>query len=109
MANNGLGPAIIRAFKVYIAGEERTDFDPTGWFAAVTEVGFPKCRVAGTKFQEGDAFAAGETRQVLHIAAESSVKDVQQIAQWLSKISVKIEYQSIYEEDFEVQVNKPPC
>ena len=96
--NNGLGPAVLKAFEVGLRGKMPAPLPWNGWPDLVTQAGFPSGQVVGTVLNQGDSMASGETHHVLTINLATVGPDRDQIAQWISNITVKVTYESIYEE-----------
>lgn len=98
--NNGLGPAVIKTFEVHLRGKVPAPLPWNGWLDLVTQAGFPSGRVVGTVLNEGDSIAPGQAHHILTIDLATVGPNRDQIAQWVSNVTIKITYESIYKEMF---------
>lgn len=98
--NNGLGPAVLKAFEVGLRGKVPEPLPWNGWLNLVEQAGFPPGIVVGTVLNEGDSIAPGQSHHILTIELATAGPDRDQIAQWVSNITINVTYESIYKETF---------
>lgn len=89
LSNQGYGPAIIKAFELSVDGNPQPH-----WNAALAALGIERQMRQASNFDPEDVFAAGRSQSLI------TIKDYKPE----DRITLRIVYQSIYEEEFEIKV-----
>jgi hypothetical protein len=98
LANNGLGPAIIRRYEVSLGGTACAG-QFGGMEGAIKQLNL-LYKYWLYSVQVGQPLAADETKSLLELRQEVSAQEARHFHEELSKISFLIEYESMYGEVF---------
>ena len=107
LKNAGTGPALIKRFVIYVDDRPVSDGQGDVWEAAekVLNLANPQLHFTEFYYDPGDSMPANEEKRIIGIEREdyNKLSDSDK-ALWknaLSRIRIKVEYTSIYEENFE--------
>jgi len=98
--NNGVGPAEIRQFRVFLDSKPQEHFEPASWIPMLSIIGL-KGRTCGTSLDSGEFIAAGQKLQMLKYDSGNEPLGSRQIRQALQRIMVQVTYRSVYGESYE--------
>lgn len=104
LKNNGIGPAIVRAFDVQVDGNKIQPFDASKWETIVNEIGIQYKHFNGQNLECGTIIGIGDINQILNVDTSGS-QPVRDVFDALFRINIIIEYESIYGKKFDLVLN----
>jgi len=103
LTNNGVGPAFIKEFRVYIDGKLQDDFKAPDWPEVASMIGLVSRYAEGIIFGERTAIAATKTQLVFEVSITEE-DEPSQILNAINRIDIFIKYESAYEKQYEVKL-----
>jgi len=110
ISNNGLGPAIVKEFNIYMDGKKLEDFGARGWLYAMelllnvlSETAQPNVFF----FNSGDTMKRGDTKKLISFSRENlTQEDMLVIIDFFSRLSINIKYESLYGDTYAIDINE---
>lgn len=106
LQNNGIGPAIIKDFQIWLDGRREEDFEAQGWMALLDLVGL-KGRAIGASCGPDEFLAAGQSLQLIKCESPPAPIGIRELRKALRRIEAHIEYQSVYGDRYSVHFDIP--
>lgn len=105
LSNNGIGPAVVTTFAIYVDGEQMNDIGAGGWHSAIEKLGLDESWVTFHWLDPNGAIRVGETVWLLAISPEDQNEDrVHMLENAIPRLRIHIDYKSIYGDWFAVEV-----
>ena len=104
LSNNGVGPAIIKDFSVQFDGSIVQLSGPGIWEGIMAGLGIEYTRYRSQEIEAGSAMKIGDKINILGVVLTGG-QSTDFVHEALCRINVFIKYESIYGEDFEIELN----
>lgn len=97
ICNKGIGPAIIKSFKIYVDNKLMEDKVYGGWDEALSLLGINKDWIKVKKLGTTGALSQGEKCVLIGVATENQTPERNEaLHQALGRIDIRIKYESFY-------------
>ena len=103
ITNNGVGPAFIKDFRVYIDDKLRDDFKAADWPKVASLIGFKSRYAEGICFGKDTPLAAAKSHPVFKVSITEENKPPQ-VQKAFDRINIFIKYESVYKDKYEVKL-----
>lgn len=104
--NRGIGPAIVKSFRVLVNGNEISASDGNIIYEAMDALEIERSHVGGHLFGTNEVLKAGQEVVVLRFPKSGDEEAIQKdLLNKLSRMKFRIQYESMYEEKFEHEGN----
>jgi hypothetical protein len=106
LKNTGLGPAIIKSYALSVDGKRISAEIADPQLEAMRQAGLGSHLIRFYSFGEGDTIAQGESHSLFETVSPQTVqKSIDQIKSAFNRVSVHVNYTSIYGEEHELNAS----
>jgi len=97
VSNNGIGPAIVTGFDLFVDGEMVTDRTAGGWPEALRKLALDEAWVQFHWFDVSDGIRVGQSVWLVGISLQDCDPDREEaLRKALARLRIRVEYKSVY-------------
>lgn len=100
LQNNGVGPAEIKDFRIYLDNKHDDHFEAPSWLTHLDSIGL-KGKACGASYDPGEFLAAGKSLQILRYESRDDSTSTIQIRKALQRLRIEVTYRSVYGDEHE--------
>lgn len=104
LKNNGIGPAIIKSYDVFLDEIKQKQFKSTQWTDIAKKSGFEAKYVGGMMLETDSAIGINEEKPILNIELSRAQKK-SEIDKAIYRINIKINYECVYGKQRRIELN----